>query len=168
MQFGCGSLRCTQIHENCKYLLFCHFQDTPKKPPRRKTAAKPHRDHDEDDNKIKDAVNNNSDDSNASSPRQQHTTTTAYVTDDVNNSPLQSLNNLNTATTDNQQHEQHLQQQLDNEVVDNVVDGQKDLEESQMDIKEDHQLLCKEYGKFCIPKYLASTISFEKSQTLQK
>ena len=81
-----------------------------------------------------------------------------YVTDDVNNSPLQSLNNLNAATTDNQQqHEQHLQ--LDNEVVDNAgeghpedalskvdnVDGQKE-HETQMDIKED-QLPCKDYGE---------------------
>ena len=68
------------------------------------------------------------------------------------------MNNLNAATTDNQQqHEQHLQ--LDNEVVDNAVeghpedglkkvdnvDGQKEVQETQMDIKEDQ--LCKDYGE---------------------
>ena len=75
--------------------------------------------------------------------------------------PLQSLNNVNAATTDNQQqHEQHLH--LDNEVVDNTVeghpedvlkkvdnvDGQKDLQETQMDIKEDQ--LCKDYGEIFV------------------
>ena len=71
------------------------------------------------------------------------------------------MNNLNAATTDNQQqHEQHLQ--LDNEVVDNAVeghpedvlkkvdnlDGQKDVQETQMDIKEDQ--LCKDYGEIFV------------------
>ena len=68
------------------------------------------------------------------------------------------MNNLNAAATDNQQqHGQHLQ--LDNEVVDNAVeghledvlkkvdnvDGQKEIQETQMDIKEDQ--LCKDYGE---------------------
>ena len=70
------------------------------------------------------------------------------------------MNNLNAGTTDNQQqYEQHLQ--LDNEVVDNAVeghpdpedvlkkmdnvDGQKEVQETQMDIKEDQ--LCKDYGE---------------------
>ena len=71
------------------------------------------------------------------------------------------MNNLNAAATDNQQqHELHLQ--LDNEVVDNAVeghpedvlkkvdnvDGQKEVQETQMDIKEDQ--LCKDYGEIFV------------------
>ena len=109
------------------------LQDTPKKPPRRRNTAKLNRDHDDEGNKIKDAVNNNSDDSNASSPRQQHTVTSYGVTDDVNNSPNQSVDNVNCETqVDDQlqrQYQQPITEQLDNTVLEYTEDVGEDYTE---------------------------------------